>query len=97
MRSSVISWTGQSWKLVVSIALLLIGTFGPLVPSAGLGWTAGTILAVVGYAFGVWFIVCPTCGDRWFWSAALDARLYGRLFGQPACPSCKRNFQRASS
>ena len=30
--------------------------------------------------------------SRWFWSAALDAGLYGPLFRTPACPACKQEF-----
>jgi hypothetical protein len=90
--NSVIARTGQSWKLYLSILLLLIGSFAPLWEESGINWTVGTILAVVGYAFGIWFIVCPKCGNRWFWAAALDASLYGPLFKAPACTACKQEF-----
>jgi len=90
--NSVITRTGQSWKLIIAILLLLIGSFAPLWEGSGIDWTLGSILAVAGYAFGVFFVVCPKCSNRWFWSAALDATLYGPLFKAPACPVCKQDF-----
>jgi len=90
--SSVVSRTGQSWKLVVAILLMLVGSFAPLWEASGMNWTVGTILAVVGYVYGTFFIVCPKCGKRWFWAAALDAGLYGPLFRGSACPACKHDF-----
>ncbi len=92
MQNSVISRTGQLWKLAVAVILLLVGSIVPAFESSGMSWTVGTILAVVGYAFGVYAIRCPDCGNRWFWSAALDASWYGPLFRKPACPACKREF-----
>jgi len=89
---SVIARTGQSWKLVLAILLMVIGSFAPLWEGFRINWTLGTILVVVGYAFGIWFITCPNCGKRWFWAAALDATLYGPLFKASACPSCKQDF-----
>jgi len=90
--NSVITRTGQSWKLIIAILLLLIGSFAPLWEGSGIDWTLGSILAVAGYAFAVFFVVCPKCSNRWFWSAALDATLYGPLFKAPACPVCKQDF-----
>ena len=90
---SVVAKTGQSWKLVIAIVLMVVGSFAPLWEGFGINWTVGTILVIVGYAFGIWFIVCPGCGNRWFWSAALDATLYGPLFKGSACPACKRDFE----
>jgi hypothetical protein len=91
--TSVIRATGQLWKLGLAIGALVAGSIAPLWPEAtGLDWTSGTVLAVAGYAFGCLAIRCPGCGDRWFWSAALDAGLYGPLFGKPACPKCGKGF-----
>ena len=92
LDNSVVSRTGQSWKLIVAILLMLIGSFAPLWEASGINWTLGTILAVVGYVFGTFAVTCPSCSSRWFWSAALDARLYGPLFRAPACPACKQEF-----
>lgn len=91
-KTSVIATTGQFWKLYIAILLLLIGSFAPLWEGSGINWTLGTILAIVGYAYGTFFILCPKCSNRWFWSAALDASLYGPLFREPACPACKQEF-----
>ena len=90
--NSVIGRTGQSWKLILAILLMVIGSFAPLWEGFRINWTLGTILVCVGYAFGVWFVVCPKCGNRWFWSAALDATLYRPLFKGSACPACKQDF-----
>ncbi len=92
MKDSVIARTGQVWKLALAIVLLLVGSIVPAFEASGMSWTVGTILAIAGYAFGVLTIRCPACGNRWFWSAALDAGLYGPLFRQGACPACKREF-----
>lgn len=92
LGNSVIARTGQSWKLWLAILLMLIGSFAPLWPRFGINWTLGTVLVVVGYAFGIWYITCPKCRNRWFWSAALDATLYRPLFKSSACPSCKQDF-----
>ena len=92
LKNSVLSRTGQLWKLWIAILLMLIGSFAPLSAGSGIDWTWGTILAIAGYAFGTIFIVCPKCSNRWFWSAALDATLYGPLFRKPSCPACKQEF-----
>jgi hypothetical protein len=91
--NSVVTRTGQFWKLAVAMFLMLVGSFAPLWEGFHISWTLGTILVVVGYAFGVWYIVCPKCKNRWFWSAALDATLYAPLMKSPACPMCKQDFQ----
>ena len=49
--NSVVTRTGQFWKLAVSMVLMLVGSFAPL-------WEGSDLLAlgdlvVVGYAFGV--------------------------------------------
>lgn len=95
--NSVIGRTGQSWKLVIAILLMVIGSFAPLWEGFRINWTLGTILVIVGYAFGVWYITCPKCGNRWFWAAALDATLYGPLFKASACPACKQDFPTQSA
>ena len=91
-QPSVISLTGQYWKVAVGVGALLIGSFAPLVASSGLSWTGGTVLACAGYAFTCIAVRCPDCGSRWFWQAALDASLYGPLFRGTACPHCKRDL-----
>lgn len=94
LDNSVIGRTGQAWKLYLAIALMLYGSFAPLWPTLRTSWTLGTIIVVAGYAFGIWFITCPKCRNRWFWSAALDGRLYGPLFKASDCPACKAGFGR---
>jgi hypothetical protein len=92
VQNSVLARTGQMWKLVLAVLLLLVGSFVPFFEASGLSWTAGTILAIVGYAFGCYAICCPACGNRWLWSAALDASHYKPLFTGSACPMCKHDF-----
>ncbi|MEZ5564771.1 MAG: hypothetical protein R3F24_04310 [Gammaproteobacteria bacterium] len=93
LPNSVVTRTGQMWKLVLAIVLMVYGSFAPLWPALATSWTLGTIIFCVGYAFGVWYIVCPKCRNRWFWSAALDARLYGPRFNTPDCPLSKQSLR----
>lgn len=90
--SSVLRLTGQYWKLVLGVVVLLVGSLAPLWPASGLDWTSGTVLAVAGYAFTCVTVRCPSCKSRWFWQAALDAGIYAPLFKGSACPACKRDF-----
>jgi len=90
--NSVLRLTGQSWKLVVGVLALLVGSFAPLSAATGLTWTTGTILAIVGYAYTCIAVRCPSCGSRWFWQAALDAGVYAPVFKGSACPTCKKDF-----
>jgi tellurite resistance protein TehA-like permease len=91
-QASVLSLTGQYWKLVAGVGALLVGSLAPLSAASGLNWTTGTILAVVGYAFTCFAVRCPQCEARWFWQAALDASVYAPLFKGSSCPSCKKDF-----
>lgn len=86
--NSVIGQSNQVWKLVVAVIALLVGSFAPLFIEDIISWTTGTILAIGGYAFGLFTIRCSNCKKMWFWEAALDARLYKRLFKEPDCPCC---------
>jgi hypothetical protein len=92
VKNSVVARTGQLWKLGLSVLLVLVGSFAPLFAGSGVSWTGGTILVLVGYAFGCLVIRCPACGNRWFWSAALDATHYKPLLSGSACPVCKHDF-----
>ena len=91
-NNSIISRTGQIWKFVAGIAGLVIGSVTPAFEQTGMSWTAGTIIAIVGYGFTVAFIRCPVCGQRWFYKALLDAGFYGPLFRETTCPGCKHEF-----
>ena len=92
MANSLIRKSGQLWKFVLAVALLLIGSFAPLAKSIGMSWTAGTIVALVGYVFALAFIMCPACNSRWLWKAMLNAELYAPLFKKPQCPTCKHDY-----
>lgn len=92
-RPTLLAATGQRWKLAVALTALVVGSIAPVWPDVtGIGWIAGSVIAVAGYAYGCLGIRCPACGSRWFWEAALDAGLYGPLFRGSACPACKRDF-----
>jgi hypothetical protein len=92
--SSVIALTGQTWKLLLGGGALLVGSLAPLAAATGISWTSGTVLAVAGYAFVCLAVRCPSCRSRWFWQAALDAGLYGRLFRGTQCPQCEHDYHR---
>jgi hypothetical protein len=89
LDNSIIKKTGQSWKLVVALVALLAGSIAPAFPETGLSWTAGTIIAIAGYAYGVALIRCPNCGARWFWDALMDPAVYKAVFTGDACPKCQ--------
>ncbi|MBW7930422.1 MAG: hypothetical protein H3C57_03840 [Gammaproteobacteria bacterium] len=89
---SLLGLTGQYWKLVAGMLLLLVGSIAPLFEATGMSWTVGTIVACVGYAFTLLAVRCPNCGSRWFWQAALDAGVYRPLFKESTCPSCQHDF-----
>jgi len=92
LAQSVVQKSGQLWKFLLSLGALLLGSFAPLFPASGIGWTLGSVLAIAGYAFGIIAIRCRACGCMWFWEAAKDSRLYQRLFGQSSCPVCEHDF-----
>lgn len=80
------------WKLWIGLLAVLFGSVVPIFEYAGVSWTAGTIIAVVGYGFTVGFVICPVCGQRWFYKALFDAGIYGPLFRESSCPMCKHGF-----
>jgi len=91
-KNSVISRSSQMWKLVLAVFALLVGSFAPLFPAIGIDWTAGTIIAVAGYLYGMIAIRCSSCSSMWFWEAAKDAGLYGPLFKRRECPNCQHQY-----
>jgi len=92
LKKSVIHHSGQFWKLAAVVIALLVGSFAPLFSSTGISWVSGTIIAIVGYAFGMIAIRCSSCSSMWFWDAALDAGLYRPLFTQASCPKCEHQY-----
>jgi hypothetical protein len=89
-NKSILRTSGQVWKLVIAIAALLLGSVLPAFSATGLSWTAGTILSIAGYAFGVLLIRCPACGARWFWDALMHAEIYKAVLTKPECPACRQ-------
>jgi hypothetical protein len=91
-KSSVVTHTGQLWKLVLACLAILVGSFAPLWPASGLTWTTGTLLAVVAFFAGALAIRCPACGNRWFWDALMRPENYGPLLSRPDCPACGHDY-----
>ena len=91
---SVVTQTGQSWKLWLGVTAMVFGSVAPLFESASISWTVGTLITVAGYGFAVATIYCPNCKQRWFWKALLYAEMYRLLFTEPCCPGCAQNFGR---
>jgi hypothetical protein len=87
--TSLMGQSGQLWKFIVAVVALLVGSFAPLFPELGIGWTAGTILAIGGYCFGLYSIHCGACGQRWLWEATKGDIAYSVLFKDSTCPGCK--------
>jgi len=92
LKSSLLGRSGQLWKFLVAVLALMLGSFAPLFPSLGISWTAGTVIAVVGYAFGLVAIRCTHCGSRWLWEATKGEIGYSPLFKQSPCPDCEHGF-----
>lgn len=87
-QSSVVTRTGQLWKLALASIVILVGSFAPLWPASGLTWTTGTVLAIAGFLAGCLVIRCPACGNRWFWDALMRPENYGPLLTRSSCPAC---------
>lgn len=88
LKNSIVGTTGQTWKLLVALVALVVGSILPAFPAVGMSWTVGTILAIGGYAFGVALIRCPACKARWFWDALMRPELYKQVLRQSECPEC---------
>jgi len=92
LKNSLLSRSGQLWKLVVAVAALLFGSIAPLYPALGISWTVGTVIAVLGYGFGLLMITCESCNKRWLWDATIGSTSYGPLFKESSCPDCGHEF-----
>jgi len=91
-KNSVITQSGQLWKLILGVVALIVGSVAPLFPETGISMTVGTVVAVLGYAFSMLLIRCKDCNNLWLWEAAKDAGLYGPIFKTPVCPACKHSY-----
>jgi hypothetical protein len=96
-KNSVLVQSGQSWKLYLAIIALLGGSIAPLFPESGISMTSGSVIAIVGYVFGLVAIRCSECGSMWFWEAAKDAGLYGAIFKKSCCPNCQHSYSKSSA
>ena len=92
MNNSLLSSSGQLWKLAVAVLALLFGSFAPLYPALGISWTVGTVITIIGYAFGLFFIRCASCTNPWLWEATKGSAEYGLLFKSAPCPNCGHDF-----
>jgi hypothetical protein len=91
-KRSLLGLSGQVWKFNLAIVLLLGGSIAPLFPETTINMTVGSIVAIVGYVFGLVAISCSHCGSKWFWAAAKDAGYYGAIFKGSECPKCKHSY-----
>ena len=88
--SSLLALSGQLWKLVLAVFALLFGSFAPLLPQLGIGWTAGTVIAIGGYGFAIYSIQCGRCGCRWLWEATKGTGGYGFVYKEgETCSGCE--------
>ena len=92
MRNSIIRKTGQTWKLAIAVVAMVAGSIVPAFPVAGMSWTVGTIIVVVGYVFGSALIACTACSSRWFWTALTQPETYKAVFTDATCPACGKDF-----
>jgi hypothetical protein len=102
--TSLLSCTGQSWKLTLAIigglgycaflAAIEALWFGGRIAEEirALSLPSGAALALGSFVFACLDIRCPNCGMRWFWSGVSrkddGVRL---LFSRPACPKCGKS------
>lgn len=93
-ESSVIRITGQWWKLIVALFLVIGGgtavAFGPAEYSPLLV-IIGAAIALAGFCFACITIRCPSCGKRWFWEAVSTQshrEWLSHVLGREDCPSC---------
>jgi hypothetical protein len=100
-RNSVISRTGQTWKVCVAFAAMLVAGGGmvyaqwrihSLSAEQFLLTMLGSVaLAFTGLAFAFLFVRCPRCRARWFWMAVRtqpSATWLTWLTTLPRCPTC---------
>jgi hypothetical protein len=92
LNNSLLSRSGQLWKLVVAALAVLFGSFAPLYSALGISWAIGTVIAMGGYAFGLIFIRCTNCANRWLWEATKGNADYSVLFKRSPCPNCHSEF-----
>lgn len=92
LAKSLLARSSQLWKLVVAVVALLFGSIAPLFPALGISWTVGTVIAVLGYGFGLYTITCTSCNKRWFWNATIGSTSYAPLFKGSSCPDCGHEF-----
>jgi hypothetical protein len=105
MKSGIVGGTGQLWKGVAGILLMLIGLglIYWLISDArpanadthGLLLTGGLTLAIIGVCYPMLAVRCPKCGDAWVWRAMrrLPHRQWLQwLLAQDSCPRCATDF-----
>jgi len=104
---SVVTKSGQLWKLHVSFVLIVAGGISMFWGQSHIetylgGWllTGGMATVFAAFAFACAGIRCPSCGAKWFWlaiSAQPSNQWTHWLLSQPACPICKEEFPSAGT
>jgi len=107
LARSVITKSGQLWKLLTCLALIIIGGISMCWGQSHLdtnygGWLlASGMVAVFGaLIFACVGIRCPSCGAKWFWLAVnrqASNKWLNWLLTQSACPECKGEFHSAGT
>ena len=92
LNDSLLAKSGQLWKLAGAILALVFGSFAPLYPALGISWTVGTLIAIIGYMFGLIFIRCVSCTNPWLWEATKGNTEYSLLFKSLPYPKCGHDF-----
>lgn len=103
--NSAIRKTGQWWKGIAALTLVILGSLimfvGLLTHSDDRAIAsfavvlAGMVLAALAFAFACWSIRCPECGSRWLWLAATKRDMGSWLewlVSRTQCPTCKRTW-----
>ena len=103
--SSIIKKSGQSWKMRVSFAGIIIS--GALMFGGSfIGGTntqfdfyslipIGALIGMLSFLFAILAIRCPNCKDKWFWRAVSKKDKNNWLIwleNQSNCPECNKKF-----
>ena len=98
---TVISKTGQSWKLRTLFIILILSGISVMYGIINIDTLSsetffylvagGSFAGVVSFIFACVSLKCPTCGTKWFWSAVSGKGNREWLFwlgSLSVCPNC---------
>jgi hypothetical protein len=103
-EASVISKSGQLWKVHASVVLIILGGIAVFWGQSHLetyaaDWliAGGMTSVLAGLVYACFGIRCRACGAKWFWlamSKQASNHWIHWLLSQSACPNCKNDFRR---